>query len=230
MNHPASKFDRITRLLLGLGNVGGKYDQTRHNIGFELADLVSESYGLVFRPGQGGYYLADSTAGHATETSWWRRLFGTKKKARRGEGFVDQSAHRIIIAKPTTYMNRSGESARQLLATYSLEPQQLLVVTDDFNLPVGAVRIRKSGSDGGHNGLKSIIYELGTDQFPRIRLGVGPKPAGIDVINFVLGRFEPSEKEAKQSSLKVALEASRYLLESEDKNALDLSMSKYNIA
>ena len=216
-------------LLLGLGNIGVKYDRTRHNLGFELANLVAESYGLVFRPGKGDHYLADSAAGRATAINWWRRLLGIKKKPRSGDGFAVSSPRRIVIAKPTNYMNRSGKVAKELLAAYSLEPQQLLVVTDDFNLPVGAVRIRKSGSDGGHNGLKSIIYELGTEQFPRIRLGVGPKPTGIDVVNFVLGRFEPSDEEAKQNSLKVALEASRYLLESEDKNALDFSISKYNI-
>ena len=232
MNLPTSKSDRINRIILGLGNIGAKYDQTRHNIGFELADLVAESYGLALRPGQGDYYLADSALKApkpATGTSWWKRLLGIKERTGQDEEYSAESALRIIIAKPTKYMNRSGETAKLLLTTYSLEPQQLLVVTDDFNLPVGAVRIRRSGSDGGHNGLKSIIYELGTDQFPRIRLGGGPKPAGYDVVDFVLGRFEPSEQEAKENSLKAALAACRYLLESEDKNALDLSMSKYNI-
>jgi len=133
-------------------------------------------------------------------------------------------AAKIIFAMPNTYVNCSGIAARDLLQRYDLEPTGMLVVVDDFNLPLGRIRIRGSGSDGGHNGLASIIEELGTEDFPRLRLGVGPLPDGVDQSDFVLGDFEQNEIESVEKMIATACEAVMFYLE----RGLDEAMSKYN--
>lgn len=137
---------------------------TRHNLGFWTADVLAGKLKCRFGPGKGDYLIAH--------------------KNLRGEP--------LYLIKPTTYMNRSGLAATQLIEHLGVSPAQLLVVCDDFNLDEGRIRIREKGSDGGHNGLHSIIAELGLGEFPRIRLGIGPVPPGADPADFVLAKIEES--------------------------------------
>ena len=133
-------------------------------------------------------------------------------------------AAKNIFAMPTTYMNRSGIAAKALLHRYELDASHMLVVVDDFNLPLGRLRFRGSGTDGGHNGLASIIDELGTTDFPRLRLGIGPLPEGVEQTEFVLGDFEPDEIESVKKMIATASEAVTFYL----RNGLDEAMSLYN--
>lgn len=183
-------------LVLGLGNIGGRYKSTRHNLGFRVLERIIEVKRFKFKPGTDEY-------------DWAAGKVGSEK---------------IILAMPNTYMNRSGIAADVLLQHYELEPTRMLVVVDDFNLPLGRIRIRGSGSDGGHNGLASIIEELGTEDFPRLRLGIGPLPEGVDQSDFVLGEFEQNEIESAEKMIATASEAVMFYLQ----NGLDEAMSKYN--
>ena len=149
----------------GLGNPGLKYAGTRHNVGFGAIDMLAEKYGID--------------------------VDARKHKALIGKGVIE--GQKVILVKPQTYMNLSGESIQAAAAYYKLSPEEVLVIYDDVNLDVGRLRIREKGSAGGHNGMKSIISCLGSDQFPRIRIGVGDKPSRMDLADYVLGRF-PSEE------------------------------------
>jgi len=156
-------------LVVGLGNPGKRYERTRHNVGFRVLELLATRHGA---PG-------------------WRSKF---------EGaFVEVPALGAMLLMPQTYMNDSGESVRPAAAFYKIPPQGLLVVCDDINLPFGRLRFRRSGSDGGHNGLKSIILALDTLDFPRLRIGVGR--SGPDAIDHVIGAFTPDEEQALPSIL-----------------------------
>ncbi len=146
---------------MGLGNPGAKYDQTRHNVGFALVDRLVED------AGQAGSWKAEGR-------SLTRR--------------IDLGGHPVLVAKPQTYMNLSGEAARALCHFYKVPPENLVVVVDEIYLDTGVVRIRAKGSAGGHNGLKSLIEHCG-DAFVRIRIGVGPCPPHMDRADFVLGRY-----------------------------------------
>jgi PTH1 family peptidyl-tRNA hydrolase len=133
-------------------------------------------------------------------------------------------AAKIILAMPKTYMNRSGAAARVLLQEHNLKPSQMLVVVDDINLPLGRIRIRRSGSEGGHNGLESIIETLETDCFPRLRLGIGPLPESADQVEFVLGEFSKQEIKSTEKVIALACEAVMFTLEHD----LDEAMTIYN--
>lgn len=135
------------------------------------------------------------------------------------------SDNEIVFARPLTFMNRSGQAAAALLHRNQIEPSQLLVLVDDFNLPMGRIRIRKSGSDGGHNGLESIIYDLGTDSFPRLRMGIGPLPEGVDVAGFVLNKFHRDEAVQADKMIEDAAEAVSLAI----RDRLDEAMNRYNI-
>lgn len=155
-------------LIAGLGNPDKKYEATRHNIGFETIDLLAHKEGI--------------------------RLTKLKHKAVCGDGII--CGEKVIIAKPQTYMNLSGESIRDIVNFYKIPVQNVIVVCDDINLEIGRLRIRPKGSDGGHNGLKSIIYQLSSDDFVRIRMGVGaPKGEHYDLADYVLGKFSKEEIE-----------------------------------
>lgn len=238
--------DRPPYLILGLGNVGPEYHQSRHNIGFDVIDLVAARLKLHFVPGQGAYYVSspdDSSRSTSKSTSistsiskransspWWRRLLGLTSGSAKGAETPDQRGPQTaLLFKPTTFMNRSGEAAQQILERYGYSARRLLVITDDFHLPLGSIRLRESGSDGGHNGLASIIERLDTDTFPRLRVGTGPKPANTEVIEFVLSRFGPSETEFRTQAINNAASACLYLLQTESENTLAQTMSKYNI-
>lgn len=155
-------------IIVGLGNPTKEYDNTRHNIGFSFIDTLANEYDI-----------------HMTDK---------KHKAVIGKGIIE--GQKVILAKPQTYMNLSGESVRDLVDYYKIDvPTELIIVSDDISLSPGAIRIRKKGSAGGHNGLKNIIQHVGTDTFQRIRIGVGEKPKQYDLADYVLGHF--SEEEMK---------------------------------
>jgi len=178
------------RAIVGLGNPGEKYDRTRHNLGFEVVNLLKGESEFV--PGDGKYLYCTTSV----------------------------SSFEIALLKPTTYMNRSGFAVRRYAEFESLLPAEILVIADDFNLPLGRIRLRKSGSDGGHNGLASLIDHLGTEDFPRVRLGIGPVPEGIFAEDFVLERFSDKEIGAAEEMTERAARAVRaWLLEGYQKAA-----------
>ncbi|MCA8973229.1 MAG: aminoacyl-tRNA hydrolase [Planctomycetes bacterium] len=184
------------RIVLGIGNPGPEYEGTRHNVGFEVLDLVAERLGLTF----------ERLERRAADGS---RLFSGKCKARVCEG--RRKGRSFLLVKPQTYVNLSGDVAAPLLRAAGREPDALFVIVDDLNLPLGRTRVRPSGSAGGHNGLKSIQQSLGKDSYPRLRLGIGQAAAdpgadpggsrgseglhGADWPDFVLAPFLPEERE-----------------------------------
>ncbi len=158
----------VTHLVVGLGNPGAQYVNTRHNMGFLAVDAIADAIGV--------------------------RIDRTRFKALTGEGML--ASHRVLFLKPQTFMNLSGESVREAAAFYHIAPENVVVIYDDVCLPVGRLRVRGKGSDGGHNGIKSIIYQLQSDAFPRIRVGVGERPnPAYDLADWVLSNFTPAERE-----------------------------------
>ena len=169
-------------IIVGLGNPGLKYEGTRHNIGFDVIDKIAEEYHI------------------AVDTRKHRALIG--------RGVID--GFRVILAKPQTFMNLSGESIRELVDYYKVdEATELIVIYDDISLDVGQLRIRKKGSAGGHNGIKNIIAHLGHDVFMRVKVGVGEKPKGYDLADYVLGHFSKEEKEKMEVAYEKAVQAVR---------------------
>jgi PTH1 family peptidyl-tRNA hydrolase len=188
----------IPQVIIGLGNPDKKYDKTRHNIGFDVVD-----------------YLADSWL-----FSWQKN---TKFKGLFSEG-IGPNKNKLRLLKPLTYMNLSGESVRALLDWYKLPIESILVVYDDMDLPIGKIRMRLSGSAGGHNGIKSIISHLGGQNFPRLRIGIGKSAGKKQAISHVLSTFSQQEKELISEVLKVTKEAIELSL----KEGIEKSMSLYN--
>lgn len=181
------------KLICGLGNPGTKYDTTRHNVGFYALDELAE--------------LLDA------------RIYINRNRALTGQAYL--GSEKILLVKPLTFMNLSGEAIASLASYYKIEAADILVVCDDVNLPLGQLRIRNGGSAGGHNGLKNIIQFLGSDQFPRIRIGVGPQPEGLDLIDFVLMSMPAEQlKEARQAARKAA-QAARLFIESGPQAAMN---------
>ena len=171
------------KLVVGLGNPGREYDRTRHNIGFAALDRLAEKLNCSFR------------------RKW--RFSAEVAEAAGGD------AGKVVLAKPRTYMNRSGSAVRALLHWLKVEPAQLLVVVDDADLPLGQIRLRASGGSGGHNGLRSVIEALGgNEEFARLRVGIGRSaPAGADITGHVLGKFAPQEREMAEQAVATAVEA-----------------------
>lgn len=178
-------------LVVGLGNPGDKYDGTRHNIGFETIDYIS------------GKYNIDVTR--------------VKFKGVIGEGVI--AGEKVILLKPTTYMNLSGESVREAMSFYKLTEEDIVIIYDDISLEVGKIRIREKGSAGGHNGIKSIISNINTDVFPRIKIGVG-QPTG-DLVSHVLGRFSEEEAEDLKEVIEVSSKAVEIIMKSGTKDAMN---------
>lgn len=186
-------------VIVGLGNPGTKYEKTRHNVGFDVIDLLAEKNGIS-----------------VTEK---------KHKALIGKGHVADQA--VILVKPQTFMNLSGESVSDILNFYKLDAEDaLIVVSDDVMLAPGVIRVRRKGSDGGHNGLKNIIHHLHTDGFQRIRVGVGALAADRDMISHVLGRFLPDDRRLVELSYENAVGAIECMVCGDIERAMNLYNGK----
>ena len=184
-------------IIVGLGNPDRQYQNTRHNIGFDVIDVIAAKNHI--------------TVGER------------KHKALIGKGFV--GGQKVVLVKPQTYMNLSGESVREVIDFYKVdEKSELIVISDDISLDVGQIRIRKKGSAGGHNGLKNIILHLGHDEFQRVKMGVGEKPAGFDLVDYVLGHFPQEEREIMDESTGRAAEAIEVMIT----DGADAAMNLYN--
>ena len=184
-------------IIVGLGNPDPKYNGTRHNIGFSAVTALADAHNIS--------------------------LDMKKHKALIGKGVI--AGQKVILAQPLTYMNLSGESVRELVDYYKLDPEsELLVIYDDINLAPGKLRIRAKGSAGGHNGIKNIIACLGTQNFARIRIGVGEKPKGWDLADYVLGKFDREDEPMIREALDRTADACQVIL-SED---IDTAMNQFN--
>ncbi len=183
-------------IIAGLGNPSREYEKTRHNVGFEAIDLLADKLGI--------------------------KCTDKKHKAYCGMGMI--GTEKVILSKPQTYMNLSGESIGSMADYYKVEPDNIIVICDDINLEEGQLRIRAKGSAGGHNGLKSIINHLGSQEFLRIRVGVGEKPKEMDLADYVLGRFPKAQEALMEDAYKAAAEASIKIVE----DGVDAAMNLYN--
>lgn len=184
------------KIVAGLGNPGARYKHTRHNLGFEVLDLVAERLGVQI----------------------------DREKSR---GLIAEARHgseKLLLVKPLTYMNRSGDCLAALARNRVDTPENVLTVVDDINLPLGRVRIRRGGSAGGHNGLESIIERLGSRDFPRLRLGVGQERRDRDLADFVLAKFHPDEWPAVREVTALAADAVLYWVE----HGVEQAMNQFN--
>ena len=180
-------------LIVGLGNPGTEYAATRHNIGFDMVTYLSDKYGIALRSKEG--------------------------KAIVGKGVIE--GQRVMLVQPQTYMNLSGESVRALMDYYKLTTDEIVIIYDDISMPVGQVRIRPKGSAGGHNGIKSIIAHLGTQEFPRIKIGVGAKPENGDLVKHVLGRIRKEDDAKNRDVFALAEEGLLAILQEDVKTAMN---------
>lgn len=182
-------------VIAGLGNPTRQYAKTRHNVGFEVVDLLSDKYHI--------------------------KLKEKKHRALCGTGIIE--GQKVLLAKPQTFMNLSGESIAAILGFYKLSPEtDLLVIYDDVSLAPGKLRIRMKGSAGGHNGIKSIISHLGTQEFQRIKVGVGEKPPGWDLADYVLGRFPKEDRKLVKEAYERACGAAALMAQGEAGRAMNL--------
>ena len=188
------------KLIIGLGNPGSEYKWTRHNVGFETIDKLAYDFNI--------------------------NVNKSKFKAIYGEGIIN--GEKVLLIKPLTYMNLSGECVRDFFNFYKdISLDDVMVICDDVNLPIGSIRIRKKGSDGGQNGLKNIIYQLNSDEFPRIRIGVGQKPQHYTLANFVLSKFNKDEDEDIIKGITSATDAIQVFIKDKE-NGLSNAMNLFN--
>ena len=185
----------MKHLIVGLGNIGEKYDRTRHNIGFEILDAFAEASSVVFTPDR---------YGARCEIKYKGRSF--------------------ICVKPSTYMNLSGKAVRYWLQKEKLDPEQLLIITDDIALPFGTIRLKAKGSDGGHNGLKSVQETLGTSKYPRLRFGVGSDFGPGQQVNYVLSKWTGDESKALNGRKEICID----LIKSFGTIGIDRTMNQFN--
>ena len=183
-------------IVAGLGNPGGKYENTRHNVGFHVVDTLADRMGV--------------------------RVDEKKHFALCGKGIL--AGQRVVLLKPQTYMNNSGQSLRAAADFYKVAPEEIIVISDDIDLEQGQLRIRLKGSAGGHNGLKSIIQHLGAQDFPRVRVGIGGKPEGWDLADYVLGQLKGNDAEAMQNAYHTAADAVETMIS----EGGDIAMNRYN--
>lgn len=184
------------KLVVGLGNPTGKYENTRHNVGFEVIDYLADKYGVA--------------------------LDTMKHKGIYGKGMLEGQS--VLLLKPMTFMNLSGESVRAVADYYRVEPEDIIVICDDINLDMGRLRIRRKGSAGGHNGIKNIIAHLGTEDFPRVRVGVGKKPDSMDLADYVLSHFSQDDQAVMNQGYENAGEAVGLMVQ----DKLEQAMNQYN--
>lgn len=182
--------------IVGLGNPGLKYENTRHNAGFLTIDYLANKYGIDVKK--------------------------SKFKSLYGQGVI--SGQKVMLVKPQTYMNNSGEAVREIKNFYKFDIDKLIVIYDDIDIEFGTIRIRKKGSAGTHNGMKSIIYQIQDDKFPRIKIAVGKKPEYMDLANFVLSGFTEKEAEVIREEIKLAADSIETMIETD----IDMSMNKFN--
>jgi peptidyl-tRNA hydrolase, PTH1 family len=185
------------KLIVGLGNPGKEYERTRHNVGFEVLDELARRGSAEFRK------------------TWFVSARAAK---------VNVNGEDVLLVKAQTFMNRSGQAVRPLLKRRGLEAADLVVVLDDVELERGRLRVRKKGSAGGHKGLESVIRELGTDEFARVRVGIGPRPAGEELVGYVLGRFSKAERPEIEAAVKKAADA----VECAVRDGADRAMNDFN--
>lgn len=185
-------------VIAGLGNPGKEYDDTKHNVGFWVIDQLAKEYTIS--------------------------VTRFKHKALIGEGII--AGKKVLLVKPQTYMNLSGESIREILKFYKIPIAQLYVIYDDTSLPLGGIRIREKGSAGGHNGIKNIIAHLGTDVFTRIKVGIGEKPNGWDLADYVLAKFSKDDLPLVLSGVEKASHAVKLLLTKGITEAMNQSNQK----
>ena len=184
------------KVIIGLGNPGDKYAMSRHNVGFRAVSKLAEEFSIK----------ADMLKYHS--------LFG--------QGVVDEE--KIILAQPTTYMNKSGKAVSALMNAYDLSLDDIVIIYDDLDLPPGKIRIKRKGSSGGHNGLKSIIYHLESNNFTRIRIGIGRPPQGVDVADYVLGYFDDEEEKIINESITDVIDAVKLIKD----ESVQIAMNNYN--
>ena len=184
-------------VIVGLGNPGKKYEKTRHNMGFLAIDKLAEKYDI--------------------------NVNKLKHKALVGDGFI--SGQKALLVKPQTYMNLSGESVREIVSYYDVNLEDLIVIYDDFDLETGAIRIRKKGSAGSHNGMKSIIGQIQSKDFPRIRIGIGKSGGGAEGKDFVLGKTSKQDEKLIEDAVERAADAVGCILE----KGIDNAMNEYNV-
>lgn len=182
-------------IVIGLGNPGKKYENTRHNVGFMVIDKLAETYGIS--------------------------ISKLKFKALIGEGKI--GTKKVVLVKPQTYMNLSGEAVREIFNFYKEEPEKLLLIYDDLDTVLGNIRIRKKGSAGTHNGMRSVVSQLGFSDFPRIRIGIGSN-GEKEIVDFVIGNFSKDEKKKIDEVISNVVKATECFVE----NDIDLAMNKYN--
>lgn len=185
------------RVIIGLGNPGMKYAGTRHNIGFDTVTALADKYNI--------------------------KINNKKFNGLIGDGFI--GGEKVLLVQPQTYMNLSGECVGQIADFFKIEPENLIVICDDINLDTGRLRIRAKGSAGGHNGLKNIIAHLGTEAFPRIRVGVGEKTEGWDLADYVLARFSKDDEPVMREAIKNAVGA----VETWISDDIGTAMNRFNI-
>lgn len=189
-------------IIVGLGNPKKEYDNTRHNIGFDVIDALADAHRIG--------------------------VSEKKHKALIGKGII--AGQKVVLAKPQTFMNLSGESVRELTDYYKVdETTELIVISDDISLDVGQLRIRKKGSAGGHNGLKNIILHLGHDTFQRIKMGVGEKPKNYDLADYVLGHFSKEERPVMDESVKDACKAIEMMINDDTDGAMNIFNKKKTV-
>lgn len=180
------------QMIVGLGNPGKRYENNRHNIGFQCTDLLAARHGLRIDQTKGRARVALATLGLVVQAP------PAAPGGEAGPAAQPQAstvASRVVLAKPQTFMNVVGHSVAALARFYKVAPADILVIFDDLDLPLGSLRLRASGGSGGHNGMKSIMRELGTDQFPRLRVGIDRPPGRMDPADYVLQDFSPAQEE-----------------------------------
>lgn len=188
---------RTMYIIAGLGNPGGKYAHTRHNVGFDTIDKLAEKYQI--------------------------RIDTRKFKGEYGLGYIE--GQKVLLLKPLTYMNLSGECIQEVLSYFKADPEEeLIVLFDDISLNPGLIRIRKKGSAGGHNGIKNIILHSGTQNFKRVKIGVGEKPKNWDLADYVLSVFPKADRELVEEAMEHAVDAVEMMLRDET----DAAMNRYN--
>lgn len=183
-------------IIAGLGNPGSRYAATRHNVGFDVIDRLAEASGI--------------------------KVNKLKFKALTGEGFI--GSEKVLLLKPSTFMNNSGQSIREAVDFYKVPIQNLLVIVDDIDIEFATVRIKKKGSSGSHNGLKSIIYHLQDDKFPRMKIGIGKKPGSYDLADFVLSKFSSEERKQIDKAIELAAQAAKEYAT----DGIDKAMNEFN--